>query len=108
MAKKEKEEEKREYAPTGEERSYFERLRKQQRELVERELLKERLEVERRIAEEQRKMEEAKAALISARRVKIWKRILLIILIVIILVFLYYGWQCQWKIECLKKLFGLA
>jgi cytochrome c-type biogenesis protein CcmH/NrfG len=108
MAKKEKEEEIREYTPTGEERTYFERLRRQQRELVMRELEKERLEVERRVAEEERKLEEAKAALISARQSRILRRILLIILLVLVFVFLYLGWHCQWKVECIKGILGLG
>ncbi len=89
MAEEKREEE--DLTPTGEDRGFFERLRTQQRELVEKELLKEKLEVERRILEEEKKVEEAERALVSFRRAQLWKRVAVMVAIVALLIAIYLG-----------------
>ncbi|MEM5811367.1 MAG: hypothetical protein QXG91_01320 [Candidatus Aenigmatarchaeota archaeon] len=72
-----------------EDRYFYGELRKEQRDLVMKELLKEKTEVERRVLEEEKKKEEAKEKLITTiakKRLRRWLVILLIIILLILLV----------------------
>jgi len=82
----EREDEKKRY----EDRYFYEALRKEQRDLVWKELQKEKTEVERRVIEEEKKKEEAIEELKTfetKRRIKKWLIVILIIILVLILVY---------------------
>jgi cytochrome c-type biogenesis protein CcmH/NrfG len=73
-----------------EDRDFWYKLRNEQRNLVMGELKKEQLEVGRRIQEEQKKFEEAKEALETARVKRRFKKLLIIVLVILFILLIYY------------------